>query len=116
MVRLVTLLLNDGMDPDPTDNIPGYMYFSSPLYMAVSLRYDQILDVLIEHGANMYAKRGKEYKAIHTAAFLDNVHGVSSMIAKDDTLLESQELDSPLYFATMRGCWHMVKRLLELGS
>ncbi|KAM0520619.1 hypothetical protein ACHAPE_003016 [Trichoderma viride] len=114
MVRLVTLLLNDGMDPDPTTGI--LEFFPSPLYMALYLCHNEILDVLIEHGANIHAKRANKYKAIYTAASIGNVHGVNSMIAKDDTLLESQNMESLLYFATLRGCWHMVKRLLELGA
>ncbi|KAL7970123.1 ankyrin repeat-containing domain protein [Trichoderma sp. SZMC 28014] len=114
MVRLVTLLLNDGMDADPTDDKPGFC--PSPLYMAASLCHDQILDVLIEHGAYIHEKRRNEYEAIYTAALNGNVHGVNSMIAKDDTLLESQELDFLLYLATHRGYWNLVKRLLELGA
>ncbi|UKZ96639.1 uncharacterized protein TrAFT101_011417 [Trichoderma asperellum] len=116
MVRLSTLLLNDGidLDPDPTDGTP--QFFPSPLYMAARLCHAQIMDVLIERGANIHVKRYGKYKAIQTAASHGNIHGVKSLVAKDASLLESQEPETPLYFAALEGCWHMAKSLLELGA
>ncbi|KAL7905885.1 ankyrin repeat-containing domain protein [Trichoderma velutinum] len=114
MVRLVTLLMNDGMDPDPTDGGPEF--FPSPLYMAARLCHDQIIDVLIEHGANLHVKRLNKYKAVQTATSNGSIHGVNVMVAKDDSLLESQEPETPLYFAALEGSWSMAKRLFELGA
>ncbi|KAK4068204.1 uncharacterized protein Triagg1_7447 [Trichoderma aggressivum f. europaeum] len=114
MVRLVTLLVNDGMDPDPTDGGPEF--FPSPLYMAARLCHDQIIDVLIEHGANLHVKRLDKYKAVQTATSNGSMHGVKVMIAKDGSLLESQEPETPLYFAALEGGWTMAKMLLDLGA
>ncbi|PKK47732.1 hypothetical protein CI102_7101 [Trichoderma harzianum] len=114
MVRLVTLLVNDGMDLDPTDGGPEF--FPSPLYMASRLCHDQIIDVLIEHGANLHVKRLDKYKPVQTATSNGSMHGVKLMIAKDASLLESQEPETPLYFAALEGGWAMAKMLLDLGA
>ncbi|KAK4059089.1 hypothetical protein Trihar35433_11185 [Trichoderma harzianum] len=114
MVRLVTLLVNDGMDLDPTDGGPEF--FPSPLYMASRLCHDQIIDVLIEHGANLHVKRPNKYQPVQTATSNGSMHGVKLMIAKDASLLESQEPETPLYFAALEGGWAMAKMLLDLGA
>lgn len=116
MVRLSTLLLNDGMDPDPDPSDGTPQFFPSPLYMAARLCHAQIMDMLIERGANIHVKRYGKYKAIQTAASHSNIHGVKSLVAKDGSLLESQEPETPLYFAALEGCWHMARSLLELGA
>ncbi|KAL7956585.1 ankyrin repeat-containing domain protein [Trichoderma compactum] len=114
MVRLVTLLVNDGVDLDPTDGGPEF--FPSPLYMAARLCHDQIIDVLVEHGADLHVKRLDKYKAVQTATSNGSMHGVKAMIAKDGSLLESQEPETPLYFAALEGGWTMAKMLLDLGA
>ncbi|PNP43234.1 hypothetical protein THARTR1_11132 [Trichoderma harzianum] len=114
MVRLVTLLVNDGMDPDPTDGGPEF--FPSPLYMAARLCHEQIIEVLIEHGANLHVKRLDRYKSIQTATSNGSIHGVKLMIAKDQSLLESEEPETPLYFAALEGCWKTAKMLLDVGA
>ncbi|KAL6695385.1 ankyrin repeat-containing domain protein [Trichoderma pleuroticola] len=110
----LTLLVNDGMDPDPTDGGPEF--FPSPLYMAARLCHEQIIEVLIEHGANLHVKRLDRYKSIQTATSNGSIHGVKLMIAKDQSLLESEEPETPLYFAALEGCWNTAKMLLDLGA
>ncbi|KAL7800188.1 ankyrin repeat-containing domain protein [Trichoderma ceciliae] len=114
MSRLVTLLLDDGMAPDPTEN--ASKYFPSPLYMAARLSHPLIMDVLIEHGARLDAKRLGKYGTLYTAAASGNIRGVESLVAKDRSLLEMREPEMPLYIASLRGNWNMVRRLLELGA
>ncbi|KAM6483952.1 ankyrin repeat-containing domain protein [Trichoderma sp. SZMC 28011] len=114
MVRLVTLLVNDGVDLDPADGGPEF--FPSPLYMASRLCHDQIIDVLIEHGADLHVKRLNKYKPVQTATSNGSMHGVKLMVAKDASLLESQEPETPLYFAALEGGWAMAKMLLDLGA
>ncbi|KAL6793196.1 ankyrin repeat-containing domain protein [Trichoderma sp. SZMC 28012] len=87
----LTLLVNDGIDLDPTDGGPEF--FPSPLYMAS------------QHGANLHVKRLNKYKPVQTATSNGNA-----------SLLESQEPETPLYFAALEGGWAMAKMLLDLGA
>lgn len=114
MVQLATLLLNYGMDPDPTDRASEF--FPSPLYMAARLCHPLIMDALIEHGARLDANRLGTCNSIYTTAANGNVHGIDSLVAKDSSLLEVREPETPLYVASLQGNWNVVKRLLELGA
>ncbi|KAL7928911.1 ankyrin repeat-containing domain protein [Trichoderma chlorosporum] len=114
MVRLVSLLLNNGMDPNAADGMS--LYCPSPLYMAARLSHDQIMVSLIEHGARLDVKRLGIFSVVGTAAAHNNPRGIKSMLAQNESLLELQEPETPLYNACFRGNWNMAKTLLELGA
>ncbi|KAH8130108.1 ankyrin repeat-containing domain protein [Trichoderma asperelloides] len=94
--------IREGNEDVALDGTP--QFFPSPLYMAARLCHAQIMDMLIERGANIHVKRYGKYKAIQTAASHSNIHGVKSLP------------ETPLYFAALEGCWHMARSLLELGA
>lgn len=114
MDRLVTLLLKNGMSPDPTDG--ASIFFPSPLNMAARLCHPLVMEALIEHGARIDVKRFDKYSSMYTSAGSGNLDGVETLLAKDALLLELQEPEPPLYSASNEGYWRIAKRLLELGA
>ncbi|EHK21289.1 uncharacterized protein TRIVIDRAFT_230926 [Trichoderma virens Gv29-8] len=114
MDRLVALLLNNGMKVDPEDG--DSIFFPSPLYMAVRLGHALIMETLIERGARLDVKRPGMDNLVCSAAVSGSIHAINSLMVKNKSLLKVQELEKPLYAASLYGNWKAVKRLLELGA
>ena len=114
MDRLVSLLLENDMDPDPVDNTSSF--FPSPLYMASRLGHHLVVNALINHGAKIDVLRRGEYSSLYAAAGNGHIDVIKAFVAKDFSLLELQQPHTPLYIASVWGSWKAVETLLALNA
>ncbi|OAG40479.1 hypothetical protein AYO21_05379 [Fonsecaea monophora] len=114
MDLLVDLLLENGMNPDPDDN--ASRFFPSPLYMAARMGYAKITRALLSYGAKVDVLRAETYNSIYTAAGNGHIDVIEALLEKDDSLLELQKPNPPLYIASIRGNWKVVETLCALKA
>ena len=114
MDRLVDLLLINGIKPDPDDNTSRF--FPSPLYMAARMGHTVITRALLKYGARIDVVRDETYSSIYTAAASGHIDIVKALVKKDNSLLEIQTPNSPLYVASIRGNWKAVEALCALKA
>jgi ankyrin repeat protein len=114
MDRLVNLLLENGMNPDPDDN--ASRFFPSPLYMAAFLGHAMITRALLRYGAKVDVLRAERLNSIHIAAGMGHIDVIKALVEKDDSLLELQTSGTPLFMAALNGNWKAVEALCALKA
>ncbi|KAL2825348.1 ankyrin repeat-containing domain protein [Aspergillus cavernicola] len=114
MDRLITLLLHNGMCPDPEDFVSAR--YPSPLYVASILGHSRVAQALLQAGANSRVLRSGTDGVLYVAAAKGHSDAVRALVAKDPELLELDQPLTPLYSACSWGKWESVKTLLNLGA
>lgn len=117
MDRLVSLLLDDGMDLSPAIGAPTA--FRSPLHKANRLCHASIMEIFFRHEARLGHEKSTDAKAkmLFVAAACGNIHAARSLVGKDRWLLEVRiSTATPLVVASGNGNHGMVECLLELGA
>ena len=115
MDRLVALFLAAGVGPDPADCTSRY--FRSPAHMATQLCRQSVMDALLKaHEARPDMKEVGGESLIFAAARSGNMDCINLLIAKDNPLLDTRGLETPLFAASRHGNWKVVGQLLKLGT
>lgn len=112
MNRLVRLLLESGMRCDDRSSA----FDPSLLYMAARLGHLEILDMLLDHGADAHAKGFNDSTSLEVACQRGHADVVKSLLGRNISLLEEPQPHRPLYTACIWGSWKVVQELLELGA
>lgn len=117
MDRLVSLLLDDGMDLSPAT--AAATAFVSPLHMANRLCHASIMEIFFRHEARLDHERSFDAKAkmLSVAAACGNIGAAKSLVGNDKSLLEERIATvTPLVAASNYGNYGMVECLLKLGA
>ncbi|KAL7814957.1 ankyrin repeat-containing domain protein [Trichoderma aethiopicum] len=111
MHRLVTVLLETGMSPDPAEGASGY--FHSPMRMAARLRHHRVMDALLLHGATLDTRHLGEIGSIVAAARGGDIHGITAL---DLSLTQDGGPEWSLHAASLYGNWNAARQFLEAGA
>ena len=108
---MVKVLLEFGADANQPNNIEGY-----PLQKAALHSYDNVVSMLLEHGADPYPKC-TGYPPIGEAARWGYENIVRQLLAAKatDTALRDQHCEQALILASIRGYRNVILPLLEAG-
>ena len=97
-------------------NQDGY----TPIIVAIEARNNEILNLLIENGANLYERHPVFNRTtLGTAAYYENMEAVKALLKKDPKLVNiGSTIDgwTPLQDATLKMNYEIVKFLLEHGA
>lgn len=92
----------------------------TPIVVAIEAKNHEILNLLIENGANLYEKHPIFNRTtLGTAAYYENVEAVQALLKKDPKLVNiGSTLDgwTPLQDATLKANVQIVKLLLQYGA
>jgi len=92
----------------------------TPIVVAIEAKNHEILNLLIENGANLYEKHPIFNRTtLGTAAYYENVEAVQALLKKDPKLVNiGSTLDgwTPLEDATLKANVQIVKLLLQYGA
>lgn len=83
MDRLVSLLLDDGIDLSPSND--DFIAFVSPLHMANRLCHASIMGIFFHHEARRGYERsyGSKAKMLSVVAACGNIRAAKSLVGKD---------------------------------
>ncbi|OTA07286.1 hypothetical protein A9Z42_0082150 [Trichoderma parareesei] len=85
--------------------------------MATQLCRQSVVDVLLKaHEARPDMKEVGGESLIFAAARSGNMDCINLSVAKDNPLLDTRELETPLFAAARHGNWKVVGQLLKLGT
>ncbi|WP_369715184.1 ankyrin repeat domain-containing protein [Leptotrichia sp. HSP-536] len=92
----------------------------TPIIVAIESRNNEILNLLIENGANLYERHPIFNRTtLGTAAYYENMEAVKVLLKKDPKLVNiGSTIDgwTPLQDATLKMNYEIVKFLLEHGA
>ena len=92
----------------------------TPIIVAIESRNNEILNLLIENGANLYERHPVFNRTtLGTAAYYENMEAVKALLKKDPKLVNiGSTIDgwTPLQDATLKMNYEIVKFLLEHGA
>ncbi|KAK3773373.1 hypothetical protein RRG08_023251 [Elysia crispata] len=93
-------------------------YDNSPLHIAAKQGYLEILQCLLENGADLDDKNEEEETPLHLAAKHGRTNIVRELIKTDTTIVNDEDEDSntALHLAAQCGHHKVVKLLLDLGA
>ncbi|KAL4925444.1 ankyrin repeat-containing domain protein [Aspergillus undulatus] len=114
MHRLAEFLLKAGASPEPKDVISSR--YPSPLYLASIFGHCEIVQALLQAGANIRVLRSGKNGVLFVAAVNGHTDTIHALVAKDKELLEMKQPLTPLYSAASWGQWQAVRTLLALGA
>lgn len=89
----------------------------TPLHMAVMCRCENVVDFLMEHGANVDAKAADGKTPLHYAAIDGLVDIAKALIVRGADVNQKEEYGrTPLHLAAGFGCEDVAKLLIERGA
>jgi ankyrin repeat protein len=110
--RVRTLLASKDIEIDRRDG-----FNETPLYIAVHTANINIVQLLIDAGANLNITNRLEDTALHIAAFTGNLPATEALLKAGAKVTVKNNWDqTPLHFATIIGNLHIAKLLLNAGA
>ena len=111
--EIIRLLIQHGAKVNPETKYSDL----TPLHMAAWLGYQNLVDVLLEHGADPNAEDREKTTPLHQAAFFGRTEIVKKLLAKGAGVNFADERgNTPLHYAAFMGYPEIAKLLLEAGA